>query len=178
MIRIIYALPLLVLVALGALFVTTLTREIKLELISRPVPEFSVPNFMEKDGAPLTKSDLTGGIKMLSFFATWCPACLADHKQLRALSDKYGLQIHGIAFKDKPEDLENFLETYGNPFDKIALDNTGDSYFAWGVTGMPESYIIDAKGNIRYKHEGVITPDQITTHIIPIIEMIKQEELQ
>lgn len=174
MTRIIYALPLLVMAALAVLYVMSLHKDENTQIMHKPAPSFSMPIFGE-EGKTFTQDNLKGGIKIVNFFATWCPACVYEYPQLKTLSEQHRLPIYAIAYKDDEVDLKRFLENYGNPFDLIGFDKGGDAYIAWGVTGMPESYIIDTNGNIRYRHTGIITKTDIDKKILPLIETLRKE---
>ena len=121
------------------------------------------PNFqLEKVGKyPLfDPNDLTKQeIKIVNFFATWCGPCKVEHPQLMVLSSSF--RLYGIAKKDNPKDIIKWLKNYGNPFDKIGLDNDGISSIEWGVYGLPETFIVNRDNKIIYKHIGPIMENDL-----------------
>lgn len=172
--RIMYALPLIVIAYLSVLYAMTTMKNSEIIMVDKPVPDFSLPNFKDPKDT-FSTSELKGGIKIVSFFATWCPACIVEHRQLKKLSEIEHFKIYGIANKDDPVDLENFLENYGNPFEEIGFDKDGSAYNSWAVTKMPATFIIDEKGNIRYIHAGIISQSDIDNKIIPVLKILQKE---
>lgn len=170
----IYAIPLIALIFLSVMFTMKMINVKPLALIDKPVPEFSVAQFFDPS-KKLDQTALGGEIKMVTFFATWCPTCIIEHRQLISLKKNYHLKIYGIAYRDDPTDLQNLLNNYGDPFETVGFDPDGQAYITWGITGMPESYLIDKNGKIRYKHKGYISKENLNDIILPIIEMIKKE---
>ena len=127
-------------------------------LIDEQTPNFQLkkvgnyPLFNSKD---LMKKE----IKIVNFFATWCGPCKIEHPQLMDLSSSF--RIYGIAKKDNPKNIINWLKSYGNPFDKIGLDNDGISSIEWGVYGLPETFLINKDNKILYKHIGPIMKNDL-----------------
>ena len=108
----------------------------------------------------------------ISFFASWCAPCREEHAQLMALARRPGVTLDGIAYKDKAEDARRFLDTLGNPFRRIGLDRSGLTAIDFGVYGVPETYILDGSGHIRYRQVGPLTAADITQKILPVISRI------
>lgn len=171
---VIYAIPLIALIFLSVMFVLKMVNVTPLTLIDKNVPQFSVNQFFDPT-LTLDPTALGGEIKMVTFFATWCPTCMIEHKQLLSLRKDHNLKIYGIAYRDDAKDLQNLLNDYGDPFETVGFDPDGQAYIAWGITGMPESYLIDKNGKIRYKHNGFISDEALKKVILPVIEMIKKE---
>ena len=129
-------------------------------------PSFIPSNLIEKEVPKFTlkKSDLFKSFaredllkdnkKIVNFFASWCPPCKIEHPNLLKLSEK--VKIYGIAKKDNDKEIEKWFKKSGNPFEKIGLDLDGSVGINWGVYGLPESFLIDEKGFIIYKHVGPI----------------------
>lgn len=135
-------------------------REVRSALIGKPVPEFNLPPAFE--GQPgLTRADLADGkVKLVNIFASWCVPCAVEAPQLAALKAA-GVDLVGVAIRDKPADIKIFLERNGNPFSRIAADNVSAIQFQLGSSGVPESFVVDGQGVIRYQHIGEIRADQV-----------------
>jgi len=126
--------------------------EIPSNLISKKIPDFKMSGFKSSE---MTNYDLSNNeIKIVNFFASWCPPCQLEHQQLEYLGEKN--LVYGIAKKNKLEDLKPWLEKFGNPFKKIGMDFDGAVSIDWGVYGLPETFLVDSDGIIKYKHVGPI----------------------
>lgn len=129
-------------------------------MIGQPLPEFALdPAFEGLPGA--AKADFLGDKpRLLNVWASWCLPCIAEAPQLEALQ-KQGVEIIGIAIRDRPEDVANFLSRYGNPYSRIGSDAISEVQLAIGSSGVPETFVIDARGVIRYQHIGDIREDDV-----------------
>ena len=128
-------------------------------MIGQPLPDFALaPAFVGLPGA--AKADFTGKPKLLNIWASWCTPCIAEAPQLEALQAK-GVEIIGVAIRDRPEDVANFLGRYGNPYARIGSDPISEVQLGIGSSGVPETFVIDAKGVIRYQHIGDIRPEHV-----------------
>lgn len=129
-------------------------------MIGEPLPEFTLdPAFAGLPGA--ATRDLVGGSpRLLNIWASWCLPCIAEAPQLEALKDQ-GVEIIGIAIRDRPEDVANFLSRYGNPYTRIGSDRISEVQLAIGSSGVPETFVIDGGGVIRYQHIGDIREDDV-----------------
>ena len=135
-------------------------REVASTMIGKPLPQFALPAAMP-DRPGLSRADMLGGKpRLLNVFASWCAPCAVEAPQLEALR-KAGVEVDGVAIRDKPDDLAAFLKANGNPFARIGSDNLSQVQLAIGSSGVPETFVIDAKGIIRYQHIGEIRPDQV-----------------
>jgi cytochrome c biogenesis protein CcmG/thiol:disulfide interchange protein DsbE len=173
--RVIYILPTAVFVLLAGLFLVRLNSgddpsHIPSPLIDRAAPDFSLPSLM--GGEPVTGKDLTGGVTVLNVFASWCMPCRAEHPILMRIAREGRARVVGLNYTDKPSDAKAWLEALGNPYGRIASDRKGRAAIDYGVYGVPETFIIDAKGRIRYKHVGPIMPFQYEETIARIIERL------
>jgi cytochrome c biogenesis protein CcmG/thiol:disulfide interchange protein DsbE len=135
-------------------------REVRSALIGKPVPEFSLPAAIA--GQPgLARADLADGkVRLVNIFASWCGPCAVEAPQLAALKAA-GAELVGVAIRDKPEELTAFLQRNGNPFSRIGADNVSAIQFQLGSSGVPESFVVDGRGVIRYQHIGEIRADQV-----------------
>lgn len=162
--KIVLWLPLTFFVLIGLFFVRGLTdpanSTIKSQLIGKPLPKFSLE--------PATTAGLglgsvnfqQGKPRLLNVFASWCVPCAAEAPQLLQLAQS-GVEIDAIAIRDKPQDVQRFLERWGNPYTRIGSDPNSSVQIALGSSGVPETFVIDGKGIIRYQHIGDIRPEDI-----------------
>ncbi len=135
-------------------------RAVKSAMIGRALPQFSL--LAATPAQPgLARADLaTGKPHLLNIFASWCVPCAVEAPQLRVLKDR-GIDVVGVAIRDKPEDLARFFARNGNPFSRVGRDDVSAIQFALGSSGVPESFVIDGRGVIRYQHIGDIRADQV-----------------
>ncbi|MEO6091890.1 MAG: DsbE family thiol:disulfide interchange protein [Novosphingobium sp.] len=144
-------------------------REVASAMIGKPLPTFSL-RAAAADRPGLAHADLAGGKpRLLNIFASWCVPCAAEAPQLDALA-RAGVEIDGVAIRDRPEDLAGFLARHGNPYARIGADDTAGLQLAIGSSGVPESFVIDGKGVIRYQHIGDIRAE----HLAMIIEKLRE----
>lgn len=130
------------------------------KFVGQPLPEFALP--AAADGKPgLARADMIGGKpRLLNVFASWCIPCAAEAPQLAQLA-QLGAEVDGVAVRDHKDDLEVFLARNGNPFTRIGADDLSRVQLAIGSSGVPETFVIDAKGVIRYQHIGDIRPEDV-----------------
>lgn len=167
--------PLALFAVLGIFFAVGLTRdpsELPSELINRPLPTFEMETL---SGEPVVTEDLVGEVTLLNIFGSWCVACLTEHPLLMDLSERGGVKIVGVNWRDTKVKAERWLTRYGNPYEMIIFD--ADSLLAidLGVTGAPETFVIDQMGQVRYKHTGPITQDVWTDSLRPLINTLNAE---
>jgi cytochrome c biogenesis protein CcmG, thiol:disulfide interchange protein DsbE len=140
-------------------------------LINRPAPDFVLPGLYDPaDG--LSRKDLGGGVTLVNFFASWCVPCREEQPALMAIAHQHGITLDGIAYKDKPTDSRHFLENLGNPFSRVAVDRDGMTAINFGVYGVPETYVVDGTGHIRYRQVGPLSEQDVDRKIIPLIAQI------
>ena len=132
-------------------------------LIGKPAPDVPLP-WLQNSRAELALDAYLGQPLLVNFFASWCAPCRAEAPALEHLSNQ--IRTIGIAYKDRPHDTLQFLEQYGNPFVAIGRDDDGRTGMAWGVYGVPETYLIDRFGQIKWRHAGPLTRDVITTQLL------------
>ena len=136
------------------------SRDVPSRLIGQPLPQFDLPAVAQ--GRPgLSRAQMADGKpRLLNIFASWCVPCAAESLQLAALAAQ-GAEIDGIAVRDHKEDLAAFLARNGNPFTRIGGDDVSAVQMAIGSSGVPETFVIDGKGIIRYQHIGDIRPEDV-----------------
>ena len=154
------AVLLLVIVALVWRLATPVDSNVSSKLAGKPLPAFSLPAALPSKPM-LASADLaTGRPRILNIFASWCVPCIGEVKVLQTLKAK-GVAIDGIAVRDRPADVADFLARNGDPYQRIGSDRTSQVQIALGSSGVPESYVIDGKGIIRYQHIGPIEESDI-----------------
>ncbi len=170
----IVAIPIVVFLGLALLFWRGLSgnpNEIPSALIGKPVPEFSLPpveglNVPGFDAASLKQGQVT----IVNVWASWCGPCRVEHPLLMELSKRADIRLAGINYKDEPENAVAFLGTLGMPYAAVVADRAGRAAVDWGVYGVPETFVIDGRGIIRFKYIGPLTPEGITGKLNPEIE--------
>jgi cytochrome c biogenesis protein CcmG/thiol:disulfide interchange protein DsbE len=171
-----YAIPLGVFLVLSAFLTAGLRvdpRYVPSPLIDRPAPAFRLAQLddPEKTFAP---SDMLGSVWLLNVWASWCVSCRAEHALLKALSSTGVVPIYGLDYKDGRENALAFLESFGNPYVLSIEDRNGRAGIDYGVYGVPETYLIDKAGMIRFKQIGPLTLDVIEQTILPMVERLSR----
>jgi cytochrome c biogenesis protein CcmG/thiol:disulfide interchange protein DsbE len=167
--------PLMLYIALAVLLGVGLTlnpREIPSPLIGKPVPEFSLPPVKGRL-LGLSSADLKGEVSLVNVFASWCTACREEHPLLMELGEKGIVPIHGLNYKDKPDDAKKWLDELGDPYTRTGADINGRVGIDWGVYGVPETFVIDRDGRIAYKQIGQLTPQILRDKIVPMINKLR-----
>ncbi|MGF1549496.1 MAG: redoxin family protein [Sphingomonadaceae bacterium] len=142
------------------LFLFGLTRapdtQVRSRLVGAPMPQYALPALpgREKGGGG------DEGARLVNIFASWCEPCKLEAPQLEALAER-GIPIDAIAIRDRPEDIERFLDRWGDPYRRIMLDDDSRVQMALGSAGVPETFIVDADGMIRHQHIGIIRPEHV-----------------
>jgi cytochrome c biogenesis protein CcmG, thiol:disulfide interchange protein DsbE len=175
--RLLYILPLIAFVAVAAWFAVGLTRDpskVPSALIDRPIPQFALPA-LDGAGVPgLSDAAIKGKVALVNVFASWCVPCKIEHPILMRLAEEKRIAIYGINYKDTANDARGWLKNLGNPYAAIGHDEPGRVAIEWGVYGVPETFLIDREGRIRYKQVGPITPQALQDTILPLIAQIEQ----
>ncbi len=143
-------------------------------LINQPMPAFSLTPVRESD-VPFTRDDLNGEVALVNVFASWCGPCRIEHPMLIDLARNQGVRVHGIDWKETPEAGRLYLAQAGDPYTRVGSDQSGRFALDLGVTGAPETFIIDRAGRIRFKQVGPITQEIWDNTIAPIIAEIESE---
>jgi cytochrome c biogenesis protein CcmG/thiol:disulfide interchange protein DsbE len=144
-------------------------------LIGRPAPTTTLPALEgASDGAgsvpAFAAEDLkAGSVTVVNFWASWCAPCLQEHPQLMALKERLGVRLIGINYKDQADNARRFLGRHGNPFAAVGADGNGRAGIEWGVIAVPETFVVDGRGVVVYKHTGPISPETLETAVIPAI---------
>ena len=147
-------------------------REIPSPLIDKPAPAFTLPQLADPTKS-LSQKDLLGQVWVLNVWASWCVACREEHPLLVELAKSKVVPIYGLNYKDKREDGLAWLARFGDPYVLSIADSDGRTGIDYGVYGVPETFIVDKQGVIRYKHIGPVTPESIQAKILPLIRKLQ-----
>jgi cytochrome c biogenesis protein CcmG/thiol:disulfide interchange protein DsbE len=175
--RLLYTAPLVGFIGLATAVGWGLTRnpqELPSALIGKPVPTFSLPPVQGRK-LGLSSGDLKGEVSLVNVFASWCVACRDEHPLFMQLAANKAVPINGLNYKDAPEDAAEWLDTLGDPYTRTGVDRDGQVAIDWGVTGVPETFVIDAKGIVAYKQTGPVTQQALDETILPLIARLREE---
>ena len=162
--------------AVFALLVFFLWRGLRLDphqvpspLIDKPAPGFALTR-LDDANTTIRRDDMLGKVWMLNVWASWCVACREEHPTLVAFSKTKAVPIIGLNYKDTRAEGLGWLSQFGNPYDASVFDQNGRVGIDFGVYGVPETFVIDKQGVIRFKHVGALTPELIRTRIQPLLK--------
>lgn len=175
-----FVLPVFLVVVLAGAFLYVLTRMesgdydgrvVPSAMLNKPIPIFRLdpPEGLEKG---LSDTDIRGRVTIVNVFASWCGPCLVEHPILMELAKDKRLQIVAINYKNDPKKAVAWLTEHGNPFSRVGSDRVGTVAVDWGVYGVPETFIVDARGIIRYRHAGPLTPRLLREQVMPILDTL------
>ncbi len=170
------AIPLLVFIALVVLLAIGLTRnprEVPSPLVGRAVPQFALPPVLGRT-LGLSDKDLKGEVSVVNVFASWCVPCRQEHPLIQRLARE--VPVHGLNYKDRPEDAARWLDELGDPYTRTGADLDGRVGIDWGVYGVPETFVIDRDGRIAYKQIGPITPRILDEKLLPLIRSLQRQK--
>ncbi|MDV2966204.1 DsbE family thiol:disulfide interchange protein [Nitratireductor aquimarinus] len=178
--RLLFLLPLLVFLALAAVFLMQLfsgrdTSLVPSALIGRDAPQTDLPPLEGMSLPGLSSEAFAGKITLVNVWGSWCLPCRQEHPLLMELARDGRFVIAGLNYKDKPENARRFLGDLGNPYDAIGVDQNGRAAIDWGVYGVPETFLVGPEGRIRYKHVGPFTPESVQNDLMPEIEKLLAE---
>ncbi|MGZ5028676.1 MAG: DsbE family thiol:disulfide interchange protein [Methylobacter sp.] len=172
-----YILPLILFVVLAVFLALGLNlhpNEIPSPLIDKPAPVFSALKLQAPE-EKLSPADLKGKVWLFNVWASWCVSCRSEHPILNQLAQQKAAIIVGLNYKDEPEAAKGWLAQLGNPYDVSIMDQDGRIGIDWGVYGVPETFVIDKQGLIRYKHTGPVTPEDVQRIFLPLIAKLQSE---
>jgi cytochrome c biogenesis protein CcmG/thiol:disulfide interchange protein DsbE len=174
--RLLFVLPAAAFFALALWFAAGLGRDpgyIPSMLINRPAPQFALPPIAEREQG-FSSEDFKGQVSMVNIFGSWCATCQIEHPVLMEIAAENVAPIYGLDWKDKPGAGAAWLAARGDPYAAIGDDADGRVAIDFGVTGAPETFIIDAEGRVRHKHIGEITREDWRRVLRPMIEDLKK----
>ncbi len=173
-----FALPL----AIFALVVTFLykgldlnPREVPSPLIDKPAPAFALQR-LDEPAKTVSEKDLRGQVWILNVWASWCVSCLQEHPLLVEFSKSGLAPIYGLNYKDRKPEADAWLDKHGNPYTLSLMDPDGKVGIDYGVYGVPETYVIDKQGVIRFKQIGPVDPGVLRNKIAPLVKQLSQRQ--
>ena len=169
-----YLLPIAIFAGIGILLYLGLYRDPTLvpsPLIGKPVPEFALGPVQGRE-LGLSSQDLRREVTLVNVFASWCVACRDEHPLFLDLDREGIVPIHGLNYKDAPEDAAAWLDALGDPYTRIGADLDGRVGLDWGVYGVPETFVVGRDGHIAYKHIGPVTPRVLDEIILPLVRAL------
>jgi len=172
-----YLLPLAVFLVLAVFLGIGLKlnpREVPSPLVGKPAPHFDLPQLHAQE-LRFSEQDMRGKVWLLNVWASWCVSCRDEHPVLVELAKSGIAPIVGLNYKDKREDGIAWLARFGNPYVLSAYDDQGKVGIDYGVYGVPETYLIDKRGVIRYKRIGIVTPQIVREKIAPMVSELNRE---
>lgn len=178
-----FFIPLIAFVVLAGLMMFGLSNDPKLipsPFIGKPAPEFNLPR-LDKPGETLSVDDMKGKVWILNLWASWCVSCRAEHRVLSGLIAKEKIPTIGLNYKDYGtqeygDAAKQWLAALGNPYYAVVIDKDGMAGIDWGVVGVPETFIMDKKGIVRYKFTGPVYQQAVDETLIPLLEKLRKEE--
>ncbi len=167
-----YLLPLAVFLLLAAFLWRGLAlnpRDVPSPLVNKPAPQFDLP-LLADPNIHVKRDDMLGQVWLLNVWASWCVSCRQEHPVLMRLARQNIVPIFGLNYKDTREEGINWLNDFGNPYVASGFDANGRVGVDYGVYGVPETYVIDKQGVIRYKHTGPVSDEALMTTIVPLVK--------
>ena len=175
--RLRYLIPVSIFAVLAVMLAWGLTqnpRNIPSALIGKPVPQFSLPPVQGRT-LGLSSADLVGEVSLVNVFASWCVACREEHPLFMQMKAEGVVPIHGLNYKDQPENAARWLNTLGDPYTRTGADRDGRVAIDWGVYGVPETFVITKDGRIAHKHIGPLTPKDLDEMILPLVRKLRAQ---
>ena len=145
-------------------------RQVPSPLIGKAAPPFELPR-LDQPSKTFTQKEMLGDVWVLNVWASWCPPCLAEHPVVTELAKS--VPVVGLNYKDAREDALPWLARNGNPYQLSVYDTNGRIAIDYGVYGVPETCVIDRKGVIRYKHIGLLTPQDAQKKVVPLVKELR-----
>jgi cytochrome c biogenesis protein CcmG, thiol:disulfide interchange protein DsbE len=147
-------------------------REVPSPLINKPAPAFHLPQLHRPDQT-FSQQDMKGKVWLLNVWASWCVSCREEHPLLVQFARTNVVPVYGLNYKDKPDDALAWLKQFGDPYTLSIVDRDGRVGIDYGVYGVPETFVIDKQGAIRYKQIGPITPEALQNKILPLVKELQ-----
>lgn len=148
-------------------------REVPSPLVGKPAPDFRLAR-LDNPAGTLANDDLKGQVWLLNVWASWCASCRVEHPLLVELARAKVVPLVGLNYKDKPEEARAWLAQLGDPYSVSIMDRDGRVGIDFGVYGVPETFVIDKYGKVRYKHIGPVTAEVIETKLLPLVRELQR----
>jgi cytochrome c biogenesis protein CcmG/thiol:disulfide interchange protein DsbE len=172
-----FLLPLAIFVVVVGFLAVGLTlnpREVPSPLVGKPAPAFTLPQLHEQDKV-FSPADMTGQVWLLNVWASWCGGCKEEHPVLMRMAKTGIVPIYGMDYKDRRDEALTWLRQHGNPYPLTAVDEAGRVGINYGVYGVPETYVIDKQGVIRYKQIGPLDDELVAKTILPLVKELQNK---
>jgi len=172
-----FILPLVVFLVLAGFLYVGLgldPHEVPSPLIDKPAPAFNLPQLHDST-KNFSQAEMKGKVWLLNVWSSWCVSCKEEHPLLLSLAQQNIVPIYGLDYKDKKEDAEGWLNQAGNPYTLNVMDRDGRVGINYGVYGVPETYVIDKQGIIRYKQIGPVTNESLNQKILPMVAELQRK---
>jgi cytochrome c biogenesis protein CcmG, thiol:disulfide interchange protein DsbE len=183
--RILFFLPVLLVILTGGFLLWGLDPDrdpsaIPSVLISQPVPQFDLPAVegLDLPGFGSDELEQAGEVVLVNVFASWCVPCRAEHAVLTRMVRETGVVLMGLNYKDKPADITVWLDNLGNPYDRVGSDLDGRAGIEWGISGVPETFIIGADGLVAYRYVGPIVGPKAEAEFLTALEQAQQAQAE
>ncbi len=147
-------------------------RKLESTLIDQPFPDFSLTT-LDDLGSNITEAELKGSISLINIFGSWCVACVQEHPNLMQIAQTNRIRLIGVNWRDSRVKGRAWLDRYGDPYSLILFDDSSQLAIDLGVTGAPETFLVDHEGRIRYKHVGIVTRDVWMETLLPLIKSLE-----
>jgi len=164
----------LVLVGFLAVGLTLNPREVPSPLVGKPAPPFTLPQLHDQEKT-FSPSDMAGRVWLLNVWASWCGGCKEEHPVLMRMAQAREVPIYGMDYKDRRDEALSWLRRQGNPYPLTAVDEAGRIGIDYGVYGVPETYVIDKQGVIRYKQIGPLDDEVVAKTIMPLVKELQSQ---
>jgi cytochrome c biogenesis protein CcmG/thiol:disulfide interchange protein DsbE len=164
----------LVLVVFLGIGLTLRPSELPSPLINKPAPQFSLP-LLHNPEQRLSTADMKGRVWVVNVWASWCYSCLTEHPYINALASEHQVPVIGLNHKDVPDAAKEWLQRNGNSYEASVMDRNGKVSIDFGVYGVPETFVIDKQGLIRFKHIGPVSRESLETQLLPLIRQLELE---
>jgi cytochrome c biogenesis protein CcmG/thiol:disulfide interchange protein DsbE len=171
-----FLLPLAIFVVLAAFLAVGLRlnpREVPSPLLDKPVPAFKLAQLAQPE-MEFTQKDMLGQVWLLNVWASWCVSCREEHPVLVDLAKARVVPVIGLNYKDKPQEAKAWLSQFGDPYMLSVMDLDGRVGIDYGVYGVPETFVIDRAGVIRYKQIGPVTREALEGKILPLVRQLQK----
>jgi cytochrome c biogenesis protein CcmG, thiol:disulfide interchange protein DsbE len=164
----------IVVVGFLAVGLTLDPRELPSPLVGKAAPAFTLPQLHDQEKT-FSPADMTGKVWLLNFWASWCGGCKEEHPVLMRMAKAGEVPIYGMDYKDQRDEAQTWLRRHGNPYPLTAVDEAGRIGINYGVYGVPETYVIDKQGVIRYKQIGPLNDDVVAKKILPLVKELRNK---